>query len=87
LTGRRQSGTIASAVRRSHIPGVVIVRRGATRSDDGSVDTQSGTMEPTGGTMRPHLTSRPDAYAFVFGATDLLTGVGIEGWKIIRVNP
>jgi len=30
---------------------------------------------------------RADTYAFILGDTDLMTGVGIEGWSIVKVNP
>ena len=68
-------------------PGVVIMRKGATQTPDGNMDTQGGTMDATAGTMARRPTARPDTYAFVFGETDLLTGVGIEGWSINRIDP
>jgi hypothetical protein len=48
------------------------------------MDVQSGTMEATSGTMGAPAPVPPDTYAFVFGQTDLLTGVGIQGWKIVK---
>jgi hypothetical protein len=30
---------------------------------------------------------RPDSYAFILGEIDLMTGVGIEGWSINRIDP
>ena len=32
-------------------------------------------------------TAPTDTYAFVFGETELMTGVGLEGWSITRINP
>src|SRR5215468_12449409 len=68
-------------------PRVKIVRRGDTQKPD-SMDSQSGTMDATRGTMAPRpVPVRADTYAFILGDTDLMTGVGIEGWSIVKVNP
>ena len=41
--------------------------------------------------LKAGLTPRPqvkaDSYAFVLGDTDLMTGVGIEGGRIVMANP
>jgi lipid-binding SYLF domain-containing protein len=68
-------------------PGVVIMRAGTSPKPDGNMDRQAGTMEATGGTMAPRPTARTDTYAFVFGETELLTGVGVQGWTITKINP
>jgi lipid-binding SYLF domain-containing protein len=65
-------------------PRVVIVSRGTTKAPEGAMDVQSGTMEATSDTMGAPAPVPPDTYAFVFGQTDLLTGVGIQGWKIVK---
>jgi lipid-binding SYLF domain-containing protein len=65
--------------------GVVITRAGTGPTSGGNTDLQGGTMGVTGGTMASRPPGRTDTYAFVFGATDLLTGVGIEGWTITRI--
>jgi lipid-binding SYLF domain-containing protein len=65
--------------------GVVIMRMGTGPTSDGNTDLQGGTMGATGGTMSSRPTAPTDTYAFVFGATDLLTGVGIEGWTITKI--
>ena len=68
-------------------PHVKIVRRGDSQKPD-SMDSQSGTMDATRGTMAPRpVPVRADTYAFILGDTDLMTGVGIEGWSIVKVNP
>ena len=68
-------------------PGVVIMRADASQTPDGTMDTQGGTMDATAGTMARRPTAPADTYAFVFGETDLLTGVGIEGWRINKTSP
>jgi len=30
---------------------------------------------------------KPDTYAFILGETGLITGVGRQGWKIIKAGP
>jgi lipid-binding SYLF domain-containing protein len=68
-------------------PGVVIMRGGTAPKSDGNMDLQRGTLNATGGTMAPRPTAPTDTYAFVFGETGLMTGVGAEGWSITRINP
>ena len=68
-------------------PGVVIMRTGSVPTPDGNMDTQGGTMDRRGGTMARRPTVRTDTYAFVFGETDLMTGVGVEGWTINKISP
>ncbi len=68
-------------------PGVVVMRTGSVPTPDGNMDTQGGTMDRTGGTMARRPTVRTDTYAFVFGETDLMTGVGVEGWTINKISP
>ena len=51
-----------------------------------TMDTQGGTMKATSGTMASRTTTRPDTYAFVLGETGLMTGVGRQGWKIIKAS-
>ena len=65
-------------------PRVSIVGRGAKPD---STDTQSGTLDATSGTMAQRPPARTDTYAFVLGETDLMTGVGIQGWRIVKLNP
>lgn len=66
-------------------PGVVIMRAGTAPKSN--TDIQGGTLNATGGTMAPRPTAPTDTYAFVFGETELMTGVGVEGWSITRINP
>ena len=66
-------------------PAVVITRVGT--KPDGNMDRQGGTLNATGGTMAQRATVPTDTYAFVFGETGLMTGVGAEGWSITRINP
>ena len=66
-------------------PAVVITRVGT--KPDGNMDRQGGTLNATGGTMAQRPTAPTDTYAFVFGETGLMTGVGVEGWSITRINP
>jgi len=66
-------------------PGVVIMRTGSAPTP--TMDTQGGTMDATGGTMARRPTVRTDTYAFVLGETDLMTGVGVEGWAINKISP
>jgi lipid-binding SYLF domain-containing protein len=68
-------------------PRVVVMPARAPAIPDGAIDTQAGTMDATSGTMVPHTTARADIYAFVLGEAGLMTGVGREGWKIIKVGP
>ncbi|HEY6237603.1 MAG TPA: hypothetical protein VIZ68_00260, partial [Thermoplasmata archaeon] len=65
--------------------GVVIMRVGTDPKSGANTDLQGGTMGATGGTMASRPTAPTDTYAFVFGETDLLTGVGIEGWAITKI--
>jgi hypothetical protein len=67
-------------------PGVAILFTGTPQKPD-TMDTQGGTMDATGGTMTRRPTARTDTYAFILGDTDLITGVGMEGWRIVRVTP
>jgi lipid-binding SYLF domain-containing protein len=67
--------------------GVVILPAGRTAIPDGTMDTQAGAMNPTAGTMATRTGARADAYAFVIGDTAIMTGVGAQGWKIIKANP
>jgi len=67
-------------------PGVALLSTGAPEKPD-SMDTQGGTMDATGGTMSRRPTARTDTYAFILGETGLMTGVGMEGWSIVRVTP
>ncbi len=67
--------------------GVVILPVGTTATPDGTMDRQTGTMDATAGTMTTRTRARADAYAFVIGDTALMTGVGMQGWKIIKANP
>ena len=67
--------------------GVVIMPAGTATMPDGTMDTQAGTMDATAGTMTARTRARAEAYAFVIGDTSLMTGVGVQGWKIIRTNP
>ena len=60
-------------------PGVALLSTGTPEKPD-SMDTPGGTM-----TRRP--TARTDTYAFILGETGLMTGVGMEGWSIVRVTP
>lgn len=68
-------------------PGLVIMRTGAAPTPDGNMDTQGGTMDATRGTMARRPIAHTDTYAFVIGETDLMTGVGVEGWSINRISP
>jgi lipid-binding SYLF domain-containing protein len=67
--------------------GVVIMPAGTATMPDGTMDTQAGTMDATAGTMTARTRARAEAYAFVIGDTSLMTGVGVQGWKIIKTNP
>ena len=67
-------------------PGVAILPTGTPQKPD-RMDTQGGTMDATGGTLTRRPTARTDTYAFILGDTDLMTGVGMEGWSIVRVTP
>jgi len=44
-------------------------------------------MEATAGTVTNRTKAGGEAYAFVIGDTSLMTGVGVQGWKIIKINP
>ena len=68
-------------------PAVVIMPAGTPETPHGTMDTQAGTMDATSGTMAPRTTARPDTYAFVLGEAGLMTGVGRQGWRIIKVGP
>ena len=67
-------------------PGVALLPAGTPQKPD-RMDTQGGTMDATGGTLTRRPTARTDTYAFILGDTDLMTGVGMEGWSIVRVTP
>src|SRR5262245_14101481 len=67
-------------------PGVVVVPAGSGAMPESAVNTQTGTMESTGGTMASRVRGRTDVYAFVVGETSLMTGVEREGWKIVRAR-
>ena len=67
-------------------PGVTLLSTG-TPEKPGAMDTQGGTMDATGGTMNRRPTARTDTYAFILGDEGLMTGVGMEGWSIVRVTP
>jgi len=67
--------------------GVVIMPAGTATMPDGTMDTQAGTMDATAGTMTARTRARAEAYAFVIGDTSIMTGVGVQGWKIIKTNP
>jgi lipid-binding SYLF domain-containing protein len=67
--------------------GVAIVPAGTTAMPDGTMDTQAGTMDAPAGTMTTRARAQADAYAFVIGETAIMTGVGVQGWKIIRASP
>ena len=67
-------------------PGVALLSTGTPQRPE-SMDTQGGTMDATGGTMTRLPTARTDTYAFLLGETGLMTGVGMEGWSIVRVTP
>jgi lipid-binding SYLF domain-containing protein len=67
-------------------PGVAILPTGTPQKPD-NMDTQGGTMDATGGTLTRRPTARTDTYAFILGDTGLMTGVGMEGWRIVRVTP
>jgi lipid-binding SYLF domain-containing protein len=67
--------------------GVVILPAGTATVPDGTMDTQTGTMDATAGTMAARARARAEAYAFVIGDTSLMTGVGVQGWKIVKTNP
>jgi lipid-binding SYLF domain-containing protein len=67
-------------------PGVAILSTGTPEKAD-AMDTQGGTMDATGGTMSRRPTARTDTYAFILGDEGLMTGVGMEGWSIVRVTP
>ena len=62
---------------------VVVVAAGAGAMPESALNTQTGTMDSTTGTMAPHAKGRADVYAFVIGETSLMTGVDREGWKIV----
>jgi hypothetical protein len=44
-------------------------------------------MDAPAGTMTTRARAQADAYAFVIGETAIMTGVGVQGWKIIRASP
>jgi len=67
-------------------PDVAILPTGTPQKPD-RVDTRGGTMDATGGTLTHRPTARTDTYAFILGDADLMTGVGMEGWSIVRVTP
>jgi len=51
------------------------------------MDKQTGTMDATAGTMTNRTKARGEAYAFVIGDMSIMTGVGVQGWKIIKTSP
>jgi lipid-binding SYLF domain-containing protein len=65
---------------------VVVVAAGSGAMPESTLNTQTGTMESTGGTMASHAKGRADVYAFVIGETSLMTGVDREGWKIVKAR-
>src|SRR5947207_1045178 len=67
--------------------GVLIMPAGTATLPDGTMDKQTGTMDATAGTMTNRAKARGEAYAFVIGDTSIMTGVGGQGWKIIKPNP
>ncbi len=67
-------------------PGVALLSTGTPEKPD-ATDTQGGTMDATSGTVTRRPTARTDTYAFILGDEGLMTGVGMEGWSIVRVTP
>jgi len=65
---------------------VVVVAAGSGAMPESTLNTQTGTMESTGGTMASHAKGRADVYAFVIGETSLMTGIDREGWKIVKAR-
>jgi lipid-binding SYLF domain-containing protein len=62
---------------------VVVMAAGSGVMPD-ALNTQTGTLEATGGTMTAHAKNRADVYAFVIGETSLMTAVEREGWKVVK---
>jgi lipid-binding SYLF domain-containing protein len=67
--------------------GVHIMPAGTATLPDGTMDKQAGTMDAAAGTMTNRTKARGEAYAFVIGDTSIMTGVGVQGWKIIKAGP
>ena len=66
---------------------VVVMAAGSGAMAESTLNTQTGTMEATGGTMAAsHAKGRADVYAFVIGETSLMTGVEREGWTIVKAR-
>jgi len=65
---------------------VVFLAAGSGAMPESTLNTQTGTMESTGGTMASRAKGRADVYAFVIGETTLMTGVDREGWKIVQTR-
>jgi lipid-binding SYLF domain-containing protein len=66
--------------------GVLVMAAGSGAMPESALNAQTGTMESTGGTMAPRAKGRADVYAFVIGETSLMTGIGREGWKIVKAK-
>jgi len=67
--------------------GVLIMPAGTATLPDGTMDKQTGTMDATAGTMTSRAKARGEACAFVIGDMSIMTGVGVQGWKIIKTSP
>ncbi len=65
---------------------VVVLAAGAGAMPESTLNTQTGTMESTGGTIASQAKGRADVYAFIIGETSLMTGVDREGWKIVKAR-
>ena len=65
---------------------VVVMAAGSGALPESALNTQTGTMESTGGTMASRAKGQADVYAFVIGETSLMTGVDREGWKIVKAK-
>jgi len=65
---------------------VVVMAAGSGAMRESALNTQTGTMDSTGGTMAPQSKGRADVYAFVIGETSLMTGVDRQGWKIVKAK-
>ena len=65
---------------------VAVMAAGSGAMPESALNTQTGTMESTGGTMASRAKGRADVYAFVIGETALMTGVDREGWKIVKAK-
>ena len=65
---------------------VVVMAAGSGAMRESALNTQTGTMDSTGGTMAPQSKGRADVYAFVIGETSFMTGVDRQGWKIVKAK-